>query len=323
MFELEQIQRPVEAHLQKYNEFMRSVLTSESDYINEICEYIIGNRGKQMRPLLVLLSAALNGGVSEDSYKAAALVELLHTASLVHDDVVDESDLRRGIPAVHAKWNSRTAVLVGDFMFARAFFNCWQSDSRGMLEITEALYEVGEGELMQTEQSRKLDMGEDLYYRIIDKKTASLIGAAAAAGAISSGAGDAAVDAMRRFGRNLGMAFQIKDDILDYDSTGVTGKPRGADIRESKMNLPMIYILSVSDDVRRRELTGELSNAWRDPKTVDELCETVISKGGLEYARGKMTEYYRQAVDILGKYPDSDVLASLRGFADFVIGREK
>lgn len=323
MSELEQIQRPVAAHLEKYTDFLRSTLDSDSEYVTELCDYIVRNRGKQMRPLLVILTSALHGDISNDTYKAAALVELLHTASLVHDDVVDESDFRRGNPTVHTKWDSRTAVLVGDFMFARAFYNCWLDDSRAMLEVASALHEVGEGELMQTEYSKTLGMSEELYYSIIDKKTASLIGAAAAAGAISGGASDENISAMRRFGRYLGMAFQIKDDMLDYDSTGSTGKPRGSDIKESKINLPMMYVLASSGENRRKELLGKLSDAWKDPKSVEELCETVIAGGGLEYSRERMMAFYEKALEILDAYPDSEILASLRGYADFVVGRQK
>lgn len=323
MSELEQIQRPVAAHLEKYEKFVRSVLGSESRYIDRICDYIMANRGKQMRPLLVLLTAALHGGVSEDSYKAAALVELLHTASLVHDDVVDESEIRRGNPAVHAKWGARTAVLVGDFIFARAFYNCWLDDSRGMLEVTCALHEVGEGELIQAEQSSLLGMTEELYYSITDKKTASLLGAAAAVGAMSAGAADEEIGSMRRFGRYLGMAFQIKDDILDYDSTGATGKPRGSDIRESKINLPMMHVLASSDEPRRRALLDKLSVAGEDPALVEELCETVMAGGGIEYARRRMSAFCDKALEILDAYPDSEILDSLRGFAAFVVERSK
>lgn len=324
MSELNEIQLPVAEGIRSYERLVGTILGSNSVYVNAICEYITANRGKQMRPLLVLLSAALNGGVKPRSLMAAALVELIHGASLVHDDIVDESDLRRGVPSVKAAWDSRTAVLVGDFIFARAYFYCIENDGIDILsEMTRSVHEIGEGELMQIEQSRQTDMDEELYSLIIEKKTASLIGASAAMGAISAGASQEHVDRMRSFGLCLGMAFQIKDDILDYSDTAVTGKPRGADVREGKINLPLLHVISTMDGEAKEVFMERFSAAGLDQASVDGICEIVVDRGGIEYAEKRMNEYLEAALKMLGQYPSSEVLRSMERLARYVVAREK
>lgn len=324
MSELKEIKRPIAVDIKHYEELVIAILNSDSPYVNAICEYVISNRGKQMRPLLCLLSAALNGGITSHSHMAASMIELIHTATLIHDDVVDQSDLRRGRPSVKAKWDSRTAVLVGDFIFARAYFHSIANNGWDIIaEITRSIHEVGEGELMQSEQSRNLSMTPEMYFRIIGKKTASLIGASAAAGAISAGASQEKVSAMKEFGFNLGIAFQIKDDILDYYPAEITGKPGGGDIRERKINLPMLHLLCSSAPEVRTEILKKIADAENDESLVAELCNMVESAGGLEYAEKIIGEYTSKALDFLKDYPQSDILDSLRCFAAYVVSRKK
>lgn len=320
---LEEIKRPVGEHIREYEKFLSSILQSESPYASAICNYILSIRGKQIRPLFVLLSAALHGKVVLESYAGAALVEMVHTASLVHDDVVDEADMRRGRPSVNALWRSRTAVLAGDYIFARTLHTCMQYGSFSMLkEITRAIYEVSEGELIQTEQSEKLDMTEEIYYMIIRKKTASLIGASGAIGALSAQATPEQTESMRQFGINLGTAFQIRDDILDFSPTEVTGKPACGDLREHKITLPLLHVLDKASDTERARLIHELNHVHLAPAHAEYLRDAVVEAGGIGYATDRMEHYKEQAIAYLAGYPDSDVRRSLEGFADYVLTRE-
>lgn len=321
---LEQIQRPIADKVRSYEEYIVSTLRSDNRYVTSITNYILSNRGKQMRPLLVLLSAALHGEIVQRSYMGASLVEMIHTASLIHDDVVDEAYVRRSAPSVNALWHSRTAVLIGDYIFARTYHVCLQNGGWDMLtEVTRSIHEVCEGELVQTEQTEKLAMTEAIYYDIIYKKTAALLGACAATGALSVKATPACVESMREFGNHLGIAFQIKDDILDYSPMEVTGKPTGGDMRERKITLPLLYVLDQSSDTERKRLISKLSDVRNTPKNVDYLCDAVLRGGGLEYAQQCMAEYRNKALTFLEGYPESDTLASLRLFADFVLARDK
>ena len=321
---LEEIQLPIAGKIRSYEEYIASILHSDNRYVASITDYILSNRGKQLRPLLVLLSAALHGVVADRSYMGASLVEMIHTASLIHDDVVDEAYVRRSAPSVNALWHSRTAVLIGDYIFARTYHVSLQNGGWDMLtEVTRSIHEVCEGELIQTEQTEKLAMTEAIYYDIIYKKTASLLGACAAVGAISVGAPADRVAALRQFGDHLGIAFQIKDDILDYSPMEVTGKPAGGDMRERKITLPLLRLLDQSAPERRRKLVAKLSDVRNSPKNVDYLCKAVLDSDGIAYARQCMTEYRNRALAFLEGYPESDVLRSLHLFADFVLSRDK
>ena len=312
---LEEIQYPIAAYVRSYEAYIASILQSPNRYVSSITDYILSHRGKQLRPLLVLLSAGLFGPISERTYMGASLVEMIHTASLIHDDVVDEA---------YALWHSRTAVLIGDFIFARSYHTCLQRQGWDMLtEVTRSIHEVSEGELIQTEQSEKLEMTEEIYYDIIYKKTAALLGACAATGAISVGADPDQVDRLRQFGNHLGIAFQIKDDILDYSPMSETGKPSGGDMRERKITLPLLYVLDQSSAHEREKLIAKLSNVRQAPENVDYLCRAAIEGGGIEYARKCMTEYKDKALTYLEDYPESDILRSLHLFAEFVLSRDK
>ena len=321
---LEEIQYPIAAYVRSYEAYIASILQSPNRYVSSITDYILSHRGKQLRPLLVLLSAGLFGPISERTYMGASLVEMIHTASLIHDDVVDEAYVRRNAPSVNALWHSRTAVLIGDFIFARSYHTCLQRQGWDMLtEVTRSIHEVSEGELIQTEQSEKLEMTEEIYYDIIYKKTAALRGACAATGAISVGADPEQVDRLRQFGNHLGIAFQIKDDILDYSPMSETGKPSGGDMRERKITLPLLYVLDQSSAREREKLIAKLSNVRQAPENVDYLCRAAIEGGGIEYARKCMTEYKDKALTYLEGYPESDILRSLHLFAEFVLSRDK
>ncbi len=299
MATLEEIQQPIADKVRRYETFITEILHSDSGYVSSICNYILANRGKQMRPLLVLLSAALHGEIGTRSYLGASLVEMLHTASLIHDDVVDEAFVRRGAPSVNALWRSHTAVLIGDYIFARTYHVCMEQGGDDMLsEATRSVHEMSEGELTQTELSESLRMTRELYLDIIYKKTASLLAACGAIGAISVNATPEQIKAMRDFGTNLGIAFQIKDDILDFSPMEVTGKPIGKPI-------------------------GKLSDIRQRPANVDYLARTVRERGGLEHAATVMTQYRDKALTSLENYPESPVRESMRRFADFVLERNK
>ncbi len=321
---LEEIQHPIADKIRGYEEYIASTLHSDNKYVASINKYILGNRGKQLRPLLVLLGAALHGEIGRRTYMGASLVEMIHTASLIHDDVVDEAYVRRSAPSVNALWHSRTAVLIGDYIFARTYHVCLQNEGWDMLtEVTRSIHEVSEGELIQTEQTEKLAMTRAIYFDIIYKKTAALLGACGATGAISVGANEAQVARMRAFGDNLGIAFQIKDDILDYSPMEVTGKPSGGDMRERKITLPLLYVLEQSPEPKRKKLIAKLSDVRNAPRNVDYLCRTVVEEGGIEHASRCMAEYKDKALTYLETYPDSEIRRSLSGFAEFVLSRNK
>lgn len=320
---LADIQRPIAENIRDYEAHLTSMMQSENSFVRTICDYVLKNRGKQMRPLLVLLSAALHGTVNAQSYTGAALVEMIHTASLIHDDVVDGARVRRGMPAVHEVWNTRTAVLVGDYIFAHTYYISMQLGGQDMLgEITHAVHEVSVGELLQTEQSETLAITRPLYLDIIAKKTGALIGACGAIGAISVNAPTEEVNTMRAFGDNLGIAFQIKDDILDFHSETKTGKTSGSDLRERKITLPLIYLLEKSPEKERVKLLEKLRDAENNPACVEFLQRAVRENGGLEHAEAAMREFRDKAVGLLADYPDSDIKRSLALFADFVLERD-
>ncbi len=321
---LTEIQQPIEKNVRRYEEFIASILRSDNEFVASICDYILSKRGKQMRPLLVLLSAALHGEIGRRSYVGAALVEMIHTASLIHDDVVDEAFTRRGAPSVNALWQSRTAVLVGDYIFARSYYSSLQEGAEDLLrEVTRAIHEVSEGELIQTQQTKNLAMTRDIYFEIIYKKTGSLIGACGAVGALSVGASEQEVATLRAFGDNLGVAFQIKDDILDFSPEEVTGKPSGGDLRERKITLPLLYLLENSPEKERAKLLEKFSKVREKPRNAAYLQEAVLAEGGIEHARESMTQYRDKALALLEPYPASAIKTSLEQFADFVLDRDK
>ncbi len=291
--------------------------------LDKIMNYIVKRKGKQMRPMFIFLSAGTCGKISESTFRGASLIELLHTATLVHDDVVDDSDYRRGFFSVNALWKNKIAVLVGDFLLSRGLMLSIENKEFELLSIVNhAVNEMSEGELLQMEKSRHLDISEEVYYQIIRQKTASLIASCCAVGASSAGADPATVEKMRLFGQHIGMAFQIKDDLFDYGDAEI-GKPVGIDIKEKKMTLPLIYALSKAPWLEKRKIIRIVKNESEKSKKVKEVIDFVKKSGGIEYAKEAMERYYNQALQFLNDFPESNYKTSLTQLVQFTIQRVK
>jgi len=319
---LDIIKQPITDELDTFEVRFREAVRSNVPLLDKVTWYIVQRKGKQVRPMLVLLSAKLFGPISEASYTAASLVELIHTATLVHDDVVDDANERRGFFSINALWKNKIAVLVGDFLLSQALLMSVKNKQYRMLEvINTAVREMAEGELMQMEKARRLDIKEEVYFEIIRQKTASLIAAACCAGAVSTANGDAVIeDKMWLFGEKTGMAFQIRDDLFDFGDDDV-GKPRGIDIKEKKMTLPLIYALSHATKPDRRRIINIVKNESHKSEKVTEVIQFVRQSGGLEYAREAMYRYRQEAFDILDTAPDTPARQSLRDLLVFVTER--
>ena len=324
MISLDQIKAPIEKHIDAFEGTFRASIKSSVPLLDTIMRYIIKRKGKQMRPMFVFLSAGLCGTVNDSSYRAASLIELLHTATLVHDDVVDDSNLRRGYFSINAIWKNKIAVLVGDYLLSRGLLLALEQGEYEPLKIVStAVREMSEGELLQIEKARKLDIEEKIYFEIIRKKTATLIASCCACGASSVGAGPEMVRAMWDFGENVGIAFQIKDDLFDYDRSGITGKPNGTDIRDQKMTLPLIYLLNQSGLMEKRWIINTVKNHHDDAPRVAKLVDKVVACGGLEYAKTRMIEYRQKALGILHTLPDNQFRKSLEELVIFTTERNK
>ncbi len=292
--------------------------------LDKITHYIIKRKGKQMRPMFVFLCAEMCGGVTESTHTAASLIELLHTATLVHDDVVDDAAERRGFFSINALWKNKIAVLVGDFLLSRGLLLSVEKGEFRLLQIvSQAVREMSEGELLQMEKTRTLNLQEDIYYDIIRQKTASLIAACCASGAHSAGNDEVTVERMRLFGEYVGMAFQIKDDLFDFGSAEDIGKPTGIDIKEKKTTLPLIYALNKSAYLLRRKITNMVKNHNENPDKVAQVIDFVMNSGGLEYATQKMHEFKVKALEILHQFPASPSRDSLEGLVLYTINRKK
>ncbi|MBT5147958.1 MAG: polyprenyl synthetase family protein [Flavobacteriales bacterium] len=321
---IKEIQAPVGKEMQVFTGHFREVLRSDVPLLDTIMRYIVKRKGKQMRPLFVFLTAKLHGEVVEKTHTAASLIELLHTATLVHDDVVDESDRRRGFFSIQALWKKKIAVLVGDYLLSRGLLTAVDAEAFDLLKLTSrAVKEMSEGELLQIEKSRRLDITEEVYFDIIRRKTASLIAACCACGAASTGGDADQVDVMWKFGEKTGLAFQIKDDLLDLGDGKRTGKPTGQDIREKKLTLPLIHTLQVADGNARRRLIKLVKRAPKDPKAVKEVMDAILNGPGLKYAREKMMVLRNEAVEILNDFEEGDAKNALIDMLDFTIQRNK
>ena len=300
-------------------------MSSKVALLNRITHYIVNRKGKQMRPMFVFLVSKMvsNGEISERTYRGASVIELIHTATLVHDDVVDESNRRRGFFSINALWKNKIAVLVGDYLLSKGLLLSIDNNDFDLLKIISiAVREMSEGELLQIEKARKLDITEAVYYEIIRQKTATLIAACCSLGAASVKPESEHVERMRKFGELIGMAFQIKDDLFDYGNEAI-GKPTGIDIKEQKMTLPLIYVLNQADKKDKRWLINSIKNHNRDKKRVTEVIDYVKTKGGLDYAVSKMKEFQEEALQILQFYPDSKYRNSLELMVNYVIDRKK
>ena len=305
------------------NKFKESLKTNVS-LLDKIMHYIIKRKGKQMRPMFVFLCSKLFNNVNESTYTAASLIELLHTATLVHDDIIDESNFRRGFFSINSLWKNKISVLVGDFLLSRGLLLAVEKEEFKLLKIvSKAVKEMSEGELLQIEKTRKLDITEEIYYEIIKKKTATLISACCESGAQASNASQEDVKKMSDFGEKAGIAFQIKDDLFDYTQNPLIGKPTGIDIREKKMTLPLIYTLNKVDSKTKKHIINTIKNDSKNSKKVEEIIKLVKSNNGLAYAEKKMNSYYQQALNILEEFPNNEAKNSLIKLLEYVIKREK
>jgi len=299
-------------------------LKSNVSLLDKIMYYIIKRKGKQMRPMFVFLSAKIFGEIDEKTYRAASMIELLHTATLVHDDVIDEANFRRGVFSINALWKNKIAVLVGDFLLSRGLLLAVKNKEFDLLEImSRAVQQMSEGELLQIEKSRKLDINEEVYFNIIRQKTATLIAACCSSGAVSVGQKKEIVNKMNLFGEKAGIAFQIKDDLFDYTQSSLIGKPTAIDIREQKMTLPLIYTLNSVDVKLKKHILNIVKNHHKNDKKVSEVINLVKKHGGLKYAEKKMNFYHKEAIRILDDLEHNTANQSLRLLLDYVIYRKK
>ena len=319
---IEQLKQPIREELERFEGRFSNAMTSKIALLNRITHYIVNRKGKQMRPMFVFLAAKLLGTTNERTYRAASVIELIHTATLVHDDVVDDSNKRRGFFSINALWKNKIAVLVGDYLLSKGLLLCIDHKDFDFLEIiSTAVREMSEGELLQIEKARSLDIDEEVYYEVIRKKTATLIASCCALGACSVNASEVDVEKMRSFGEKIGMAFQIKDDLFDYGKRRI-GKPTGIDIRERKMTLPLIHVMETCSSSERRWLKRNVKKYNTNRKKVNEIIEFVKSKGGLDYAVDKMHAFQNEANLILNTFPESDAKDSLQKLVSYVIDRE-
>ena len=324
MPDLGNIKRPVKEEMAHFEAYFDRAMQSRIPLLKIILNYIFRRKGKQMRPLLVFLSAKLHGEIGESAYVAATLIELLHTASLVHDDVVDDASERRGALSVNALWNSKIAVLVGDYMLSKGLLVSIEKGRTDMLEIvSEAVKSMTEGELLQLQKARKLNIREEDYFRIIGAKTAALLAACTACGARSATSNPDTIQVMKDFGESIGIAFQIRDDILDYEGNGLTGKTSGNDIKEKKITLPLIHSLEKATFSKKRHMLHIIGSSKKSRSDVEEVIKFVSGHGGMEYAAFRMNQYRDKALAILDTYPESEVKNSLREFVNYTVSRDK
>lgn len=324
MADLQTIKAPIQTEMDKFQPFFRNFLRSNTRLLDLLLFYLMKQKGKQIRPMLVFLTAKLYGEISEHTYHAATLIELMHTASLVHDDVVDESDKRRGFWSINAIWKNKVAVLVGDYLLARGLLLAVNKKEYKQLEIvSKAVEEMSEGELLQIEKARHLNITEETYYEVIRKKTAALMIACTTAGANSVGAGDADIDRMRLLGEYLGIAFQIRDDLFDYEVNGSFGKPAGNDLKERKITLPLIYALQNSPACERKKMIKLLRLKTKSDADISVLMDFVRNHNGLEYAQKAMAGFVEKSKAILNETPDNEARQSLLDLIDYTISRKK
>lgn len=307
--------------LTNFEVYFSNAVKSNAPLLDRIMQYIVKRKGKQMRPMFVLLSAKLGGNISTTTYRAASLVELLHTATLVHDDVVDESLERRGFFSINALWKNKIAVLVGDYLLSKGLLLSLNNNDYKVLQIlSEAVKQMSEGELLQIEKARNLNLDENIYYSIIKGKTASLLSSACAAGASTTFSDDAYIEKMSRFGEKVGMAFQIKDDLFDYTKQNI-GKPTGIDIKEKKLTLPLIYTLSHCEKSLKRQIIYIIKNQNKDKEKVNFVIDEVEKAGGIEYATNKMLSFRDEALQILYEFGASDTRDALEDLVRYTTDR--
>ena len=320
---LKQIQSPIQTDLKEFESHFRDSMKSNVALLDKIMYYIVQRKGKQMKPMLVFLAAQLHGEINKNTHLAASMIELLHTATLVHDDIVDDADKRRGFFSVSALWKNKIAVLVGDYLLSKGLLLALENNQFYQLKLlSRSVKMVIEGELLQQEKARRLDIKEEVYYDIINRKTASLLAASCAVGASTTTEDSKLIERMELFGEKIGMAFQIKDDLFDFGDKDI-GKPVGIDIKEKKMTLPLIYALQNANISDRKKYIRYVSKSEKNKKYVTEVVAFVKASGGLEYANQKMLEFQQEAFDILDEFPDSETKASLKMLIEYVTMRSK
>ena len=320
---LSSIKAPIASELKEFGTRFKQSMTSPVPLLDKITYYIVQKRGKQVRPIFVFLSAHIWGTTNDSTHRAASFIELLHTASLVHDDVVDDSYQRRGFFSINALWKNKIAVLVGDYLLSKGLLLALDNKEYDLLQIiSRTVKDLSEGELLQLEKARRLDIEEDIYYDVIRKKTASLIAAACSAGTASVTQDAEKIEQMRVFGETIGIAYQIKDDLFDYGDQKI-GKPTGIDIKEKKMTLPLIYALSQSSRKEKRHIINSIKKKSTDPKVVKEVIDFVSAKKGLEYAEAAMLTYKEKALTQLLSFPPSEARDAMEELVYFIIDREK
>lgn len=320
---IQDIQAPIRQEMEDFEKKFRDFMKSNVMLLDKIMGFIVKRKGKQIRPMFVFLTAGTTGTINEATYRGAALIELLHTATLVHDDVVDDSSFRRGFFSINALWKNKIAVLVGDYLLSRGLLLSVEYEDFDLLKIVStAVRDMSEGELLQIEKARRLDITEAVYYDIIRQKTASLISSCCAVGAASVGSDAEAVARMRQFGEKVGIAFQIKDDLFDYGDAEI-GKPVGIDIKEKKMTLPLIYALQQASSAEKRRVIYMVKNQSDQSKKVREVIDFVKASGGITYATQAMKQYYEEAKSILCTFPDSPHKQSLARLVEYTIERNK
>jgi octaprenyl-diphosphate synthase len=321
---LDSIKAPIAKEMDSFEDKFRQSMKSSVPLLDKITHYIVKRKGKQIRPMFVFLSAQALGGITESTHRGAALIELLHTATLVHDDVVDDSFERRGFFSINALWKNKIAVLVGDYLLSRGLLLAIKNKEFKQLEIVSAAVEgMSEGELLQIEESRGVNLKEDIYFEIIRQKTATLIASCCACGASSAGADDEMIEKMRNIGEKIGIAFQIKDDLFDYGLGGKIGKPTGIDIKEKKSTLPLIYALNNASSSDKRRILRIVKRNSKNKKEVDHVINYVLQSGGIEYSDEKMRNYTSNAIDEIKSLPETDARNSLIQLVQFTIDREK
>ncbi len=324
MTEINRIKAPIADEMIKFEEHFKQSMKSNVSLLDKITHYIVKRKGKQVRPMFVFLSAKACGTINDSTYTAASLIELFHTATLVHDDVVDDSNKRRGFFSINSLWKNKIAVLVGDFLLSKGLSMTIDKGEVEMLKIfSDAVKQISEGELLQIEKSRKLNFDEGIYFDIIRQKTASLIAACCKTGAISTTDDPVLIQKMYDFGLHTGIAFQIKDDLFDYGSSDKIGKPTGIDIKEKKLTLPIIHVLNKVSRSERRKLINIIKNKNQDKVKVAYLIDVVYREGGIEYAQNKMLDYRSKALSSLEGIPHSEALDSLIGLLNYTVEREK
>jgi possible geranyltranstransferase len=320
---VEEIKKPINSEMKLFEQKFYESMQSKVPLLDKVTRFIVTTKGKQMRPMFIFLCAKLLGEVNEKTYRGASMIELIHTATLVHDDVVDESFKRRNFFSINALWKNKIAVLVGDYLLSKSVLLSTDNKDYDLLSvISRTIREMSEGELLQLEKARKLDITEEVYYEIIRQKTATLISACCEIGVLSNNSDEILAKKMRDFGTYTGMAFQIKDDLFDYLSSNVIGKPVGIDIKEQKMTLPLIFTLKNCSENDRKYYFKTIKNYNNDKKRVKELIDFVKKSGGLEYAIGVMKDFQQKAKNILNDFPDSQAKISLNLMLDYVIERK-